>query len=322
MRLVDDLLDVARIMHGKITLREEEVCLATVVDRAVDVARPLIDERGHALAVAVPDEPTYVRADPARLEQILGNLLTNAAKYTDPGGELRVSVERDEGDAVLRVRDNGIGLAPEMLSRVFDLFTQTDATLARTRGGLGVGLTIARRLVEQHGGRIEARSEGLGKGSEFVMRLPALPARGQPRATSADVPFAPTWARILLAEDNVDAADALMLLLQVLGHEVEVVHDGPSALAALRAKPPDVALIDIGLPGMDGYEVAKRIRALSEGQAPLLVALTGYGRDEDRQSARAAGFDLHLTKPVELDALRALMVQVGSAEAEKLPIVY
>jgi signal transduction histidine kinase/CheY-like chemotaxis protein len=309
-RLVDDLLDVARITHGKIALRHEDVLLATVVERALESVRPFADERGHTLSVSVPEEGLAVRGDPERLEQVVVNLALNAVKYTEPGGTIAVGVERDGDEAVLRVRDTGIGLSTEMLPHVFDLFAQSERTPDRTQGGLGIGLTLVRHLVELHGGSSEAHSAGLGQGSEFVVRLPALPPGALRPASATSVPAPQRRARVLLVEDNTDAADALMMLLETLGHEVVVMHDGPSALIAMRTSAPDVALVDIGLPGMDGYDLARRMRALPQGRVVMLVALTGYGRAEDRQRAMAAGFDYHLTKPVELDALQGLVARV------------
>jgi signal transduction histidine kinase len=308
-RLVDDLLDVARITHGKIALRREDVFVATVVERSMESVRPVFEERRHTLSASLPEEMLAVRADPARLEQVLVNLLMNAAKYTEPGGTIGVRVERDGHEVVLRVHDTGIGLSANMLPHVFDLFTQSERALDRSQGGLGIGLTLVRHLVELHGGRIEAHSDGVGKGSEFVVRLPAVPCpEGRPEsATSVLGPE--RRARVLLVEDNSDAADALMMLLETLGHEVVVMHDAPSALTAMGSIVPDVALVDIGLPGMDGYDLARRIRELPKGRMVLLVALTGYGREEDKQRAMAAGFDCHLTKPVELHTLQGLVAR-------------
>jgi PAS domain S-box-containing protein len=312
-RLVDDLLDVSRITRGKIELRREPLEVAWVLARAVDATRQLVDKRGHALRVHVPKEPLHVQADPVRLEQVLVNLLTNAAKYTDPGGSISVVAERRAGNAELRVRDSGQGISKEMLGKVFDLFTQAERGLDRAQGGLGIGLTIVRTLVGMHGGTVEARSDGPGKGSEFIVRLPAL-ARGY-------APQAPAGAagqgqqasqrlrvsrRVLVVDDNVDAAESLAELLSTLGHEVRTAHDGLAALDAAGAFVPELVLLDIGLPGMDGYEVARRLRKLPRPPGPV-VALSGYGQESDRRRSADAGFDAHLVKPVELEMLEELI---------------
>ncbi len=317
-RLVDDLLDVTRVTRGKIALRKERLHLATVVGRAMEVARTQIEERGHTVSVSLPPEIT-VDADAGRLEQVLVNLLINAAKYTPPGGRIEVIAEALGEEMVLSVRDNGIGISAEILPHVFDLFAQASSGLDRAQGGLGLGLALVRRLVELHGGHVEARSGGCGHGAEFLVRLP-LPWGPEPEQRAdahggAAEPQAAPRARVLLVEDNVDVADALAMLLEVLGHSVEVTHDGLAALETMQRTRPDVMLIDIGLPGIDGFEVARRVRAAPGGSSMLLVALTGYGRDEDRERTRAAGFDYHLTKPVEVDALEGLVARLGVAEA-------
>jgi signal transduction histidine kinase/DNA-binding response OmpR family regulator len=307
VRLVDDLLDVARITRGKIQLRKEPVEMAAVAARAVETSRPLIDERRHALTVSVPDEPLWVAGDAARLAQVIANLLNNAAKYTEPGGRIELAVGRDGDCAVVRVRDTGVGLPPETLSSVFDLFTQVDRSLDRAQGGLGIGLTLVRRLVELHGGRVEAHSAGAGQGSEFIVTLPCLTDAPQP---AAEPPPARVEAggprRVLVVDDNVDGAESLATLLKLLGHEVHVAHDGPAALRATADVRPEVVFLDIGLPGMDGYEVARRLRRPGRNEA-LLVALTGYGQDEDRRRSREAGFDHHLVKPVDPAVLEELL---------------
>jgi two-component system CheB/CheR fusion protein len=321
--LLDDLLDVARIAQGRITLRKERVHLAEIIRRAVEATRPVVEERRQELSVALSPDDVGLEADPARVEQILVNLLTNSAKYTEPGGRITVAMEQPGDEAIITVRDSGIGIAPDMLPRVFDLFTQADRALDRAQGGLGVGLTVARRLVELHGGQIEARSEGLGKGAEFVVRLPALPAA--PDEVTPAPPPAPDYqgrARVLLVEDHHDAAESLRMLLEVLGHHVRVGRDGGAALEMARANVPDVMLIDIGLPGMDGYEVARRIRQQPDLKRVVLVALTGYATVEDRQAAFAAGFDYHLVKPVSPDALQNLVTRVGTDEPEEPPSVH
>jgi signal transduction histidine kinase/DNA-binding NarL/FixJ family response regulator len=308
-RLVDDLLDVSRFTRGKIELRKVPVELRPIVEGAVETVQPLLERQAHRLTVSMPEEPVVLEADATRIEQVLANLLNNAAKFTEPGGSLGLSVEVRDGEAVLTVQDNGQGIAPDLLPRIFDLFVQEDRSLARSHGGLGIGLTLVRSLVERHGGKVEARSEGPGRGSELVVRLPVLAteARIAEPAQAAEAPAPPDPARVLLVEDNVDAADALVELLRMWGHEVEVVHDGASAVAKAGEARPDVVLLDIGLPGMDGYQVARALRALPDLQDALLVALTGYGQEADRRRSAAAGFDHHLVKPVDLAELRRLV---------------
>jgi PAS domain S-box-containing protein len=310
-RLVDDLLDVSRITRGTVQLRTEPVELCTIIARAVETSRPPITLRQHKLTVTLPQESVLIEADPLRLAQVFGNLLNNAAKYTEEGGCIRVTVERGPNEALIRVRDTGIGISAEMLPRVFDLFTQADKSLDRSQGGLGIGLTLVQRLVELHGGTVEAHSAGLGQGSEFVVRLPLMGAvrtGSGPAPVSADGEEPSSRGRrVLIVEDNHDAAETLGLLLESTGQEVHVVHDGTAAVQAARSFRPDVVLLDIGLPGMNGYDVARRLRAERDLGQPLLVALTGYGQEEDRTRAREAGFDLYLVKPVDPDALKALL---------------
>jgi signal transduction histidine kinase/ActR/RegA family two-component response regulator len=319
-RLIDDLLDVARITQGRITLRNEHVYLYDVMTSAVASSRAFIESRGHQLRVSDLSDGVRVEGDPARLEQVIVNLLNNAAKYTEPGGKIDIVIERARGEAVLRVRDTGIGLAPELLPQVFDLFTQADRSLDRVHGGLGIGLTISRRLVLMHGGRIEAHSAGLGKGSEFVVCLPALGSaaedgRRERQPAGTDGAHAP--ARVLIVEDNPDAAESLRMLLELLGHRVRVAPEGLAALEAAHASPPEIMLIDIGLPGMDGYELAHRLRADSTLSGLVLVALTGYGRDEDKARSLAAGFDFHLVKPVNVAALESLLLALRKDSAAR-----
>jgi PAS domain S-box-containing protein len=313
-RLLDDLLDVSRINRGWIELRKEVVDLAALVGRAVEAVRPLLEERRHELSVSLPPEPVRLSGDPTRLEQLLTNLLNNSAKYTDPGGQVWLTVERDRQEIVVRVRDTGIGIAADVLPRIFDLFVQGQHGLDRSQGGVGIGLTLARRLVELHGGRIEARSPGLGRGSEFTVRLPALaePA-GRPGAPLASgdhsAPAPVTSHRVLVVDDNVDAAESLAMFLRLSAQEVRVAYNGPDALAQAATFQPELVILDIGLPGMDGYEVAKRLRAHPVNHDALLVALTGWGQDEDRRRSRAAGFDHHLVKPVDPATLQRFLVQ-------------
>jgi len=314
-RLVDDLMDVSRIHWGKIELRSEEVDLASVVRRAVEASMPLIDERRHDLRIELPETPVGLKGDPTRLEQILDNLLNNAAKYTDPGGRIRLVAAREGECAVIRVQDTGIGIEPEMLSKVFGLFVQAERRLDRSKGGMGIGLSLVRQLVEMHGGTILAHSEGPGRGSEFVVRLPAPTVEdGHPhgiRAVASPSPpsnSTPARRRILVVDDNEDSARTMALLLvRLWKQEVRVAHDGPSAVEAALSFLPEVILLDIGLPGLSGYEVAERLRRRPEFAGTLLVAMTGWGQDEDRRRSREAGFDRHLVKPVDPEALRKLL---------------
>ncbi len=308
-RLVDDLLDVSRITRGKVKLAREPLELATIVHRAVEASRPLIDARRHQLTVALPPEPVRLEGDLTRLVQVVGNLLNNAAKYTDEGGRIHIEAAAENGEAVIRVRDNGMGLPPDLLPHVFDLFTQADRSLDRSQGGLGVGLTLARRLVELHGGRVEARSEGPGQGSEFIVRLPAAASSAGAGTAEAGepVPSAAQGLRILVVEDNVDSAEMMSFLLELRGYQVRTAYHGPEALEVARAFHPQVVLCDIGLPGMNGYEVAARLREQPDFQRTTLIALTGYGQEDARRRAQEAGFDHHLVKPVEPDALEALL---------------
>ena len=308
VRLVDDLLDVSRITRGLVHLERQPVEIANVVARAVEMASPLLEQRQHALAVDVPVTGMEVYGDPDRLAQVVANLLTNAAKYTPPGGSIRVRGYVEDGEIVLSVRDNGQGLSAELLPRVFNLFVQGPRSADRREGGLGVGLTLVRSLVAAHDGRVEAHSDGPGKGSTFVVRLPAS-VQG-PRAGTADAGDAPPRptgraVRILLVDDNIDAADLLTELFTRNGHEVAAAHDGPAALAALERFTPEVAVLDIGLPVMDGYELAARIRERLGAGSPAFVAVTGYGQESDQARSRAAGFQAHLVKPINLEALLA-----------------
>jgi two-component system CheB/CheR fusion protein len=316
-RLVDELLDVSRISRGKVALRQETVDLGLVVNRAVETVQPLLDARRHRLTLFLPADGIWLAADPARLGQVLANLLENAAKFTPEGGEIDLAVARDDGAAVVRVRDSGIGMEREFLPHAFDFFSQADASLARTTGGLGLGLALARHLIEQHGGSIEAFSSGPGQGSEFVVRLP-LASGPTPRleaataaAESTDADVAPR--RILVVDDSVDAAESLARWLQLYGHSTATANDGRTALDVARSFRPEVVLLDIGLPGMDGYEVARRLRQQPETAPALLVALTGYGHEEHRLRSRQAGFDAHLVKPVDLKAMQELLARPRQA---------
>jgi PAS domain S-box-containing protein len=315
-RLVDDLLDVARITKGKVQLHPEPVELAVVLQRAVETSRLLLDSRRHELVVALPAQPVWLRADPARLEQVVTNLLTNAAKYTEPGGRVWLTAALGQDRVMVQVRDTGAGIAPDLLPHIFDLFTQAERTLDRSQGGLGVGLTLVKSLVEMHGGTIRAASGGLGQGSEFTLELPVLPASAARPMETAGTPAAPTGSlRVMVVDDNWDAADSLAMLLRLTGHEVQTAHDGASALSAAGAFHPAVIFLDIGLPGMDGYQVAERMRRQPELAGVVLVALTGYGQEEDRRRSQAVGFDYHLVKPADpqqvLELLGMLVNRLG-----------
>ena len=312
-RMVDDLLDVSRITRGKVDLQKETIALAEVVELAIEASRPLIEDYQHQLTIALPAEPVLLEVDPARLAQVLSNLLNNAAKYTDEGGQISLTAERLGEDVIVRVRDTGIGIAPELLPKIFDLFTQADRTLSRSRGGLGIGLTLVRSLIELHDGRVTAQSKGLGQGSEFVVRLPAAVGTraGSHHSNAADDPPNPRLPRrrILVVDDKRSNAQSLKLLLQALGQDVYTAYDGLAGLELARQHLPDVVLLDIGLPLMDGYEVARRCREEPGLKGMTLVAMTGYGQDSDRQRSQEAGFDAHLVKPVNLQDLMLLLAQ-------------
>lgn len=316
VRLVDDLMDVSRITRGKIELRKERVEVARVIHHAIETSRPLIDANGHELLIDVPVQPIYVNADVTRLAQVISNLLNNAAKYTEHGGRITVSVKHDHGHAMLSVRDTGIGIPPHMLPHVFELFTQVDGSLDRSQGGLGIGLTLVKRLVEMHGGCVEAHSEGRGMGSEFVIRLPVVLALVDEESAD-DGRTAETSARrrILVADDNRDAAISLALMLKIMGNEVQTAHDGMEALQAAAAFRPDVILLDIGMPNVNGYEAASRIRQQPWGKKITLVAVTGWGQDDDRRRSHEAGFDFHVVKPVEPAQLEKLLGELKSVTA-------
>jgi signal transduction histidine kinase/ActR/RegA family two-component response regulator len=307
-RLVDDLLDVSRINLGKIDLRMEPVDLAVVAMQALEASRPLLAAREHEVAVELPPQPVRVHGDVIRLTQMISNLLNNAAKYTDRGGTVRLRVGGEGAEAIVTVSDTGIGIPADMLGHVFDLFAQVREARDRSKGGLGIGLTLVKRLVEMHGGYVRASSAGAGRGSEFVLGFPLLAATpAEAGAAKIVVKHAGVTRRVLIADDNVDAAEALRRLLELQRHQVEVVHDGEAAVAALSRSEPEVVLLDIGLPGLDGLEVARRIRAGGGAWRPLLVAVTGLGREEDRRRSADAGFDHHLVKPIDLASLAALM---------------
>jgi two-component system, sensor histidine kinase len=311
VRLVDDLIDVSRISTGRLGIKKERVELQAVVHNAVEIVSSFIEKRGHALRIELPTQPVWIDADPTRLAQVFSNLLNNAAKYTDQGGTITFHAEVDGAGVQVRVTDNGIGIPPDMLAHIFDMFAQVDQSLERSQAGLGVGLTLARRLVELHGGTLEARSAGSGQGSSFVIRLP-LATDIMPTAVlqpwAGDEP-PPVRHRILLADDNVDFATTLATLLRGLGHEVLVTHDGEQALRAAPEFRPDFAFLDIGLPGRNGYDLARGLRERGATERTVLVAVTGWGQEKDRQLAVEAGFDLHLVKPVKLAQIQEILRQ-------------
>ncbi|MBC8118989.1 MAG: PAS domain-containing protein [Burkholderiaceae bacterium] len=314
VRLVDDLLDVSRISSGKISLQKDHVSLALIVTNAVEASRPLIESGHHQLTVTLPEEPLYVEADLTRMAQVLQNLLNNAAKYTPPGGQINLHAAFDGRQVAIRITDNGIGIPPDMLSYIFDLFTQVGRSIEWQTGGLGIGLTLVKRLVEMHGGTVEARSFGLDQGSEFTVRLPAFVQTSQGSTESDGTTPANSAARlrILVVDDNVDAADTLAELLRASGHGVQTEYDGVAAVDAARSHRPDVVLLDIGLPKLNGYDAARQIRL--HGARTMLVAVTGWGQDEDRRRSREAGFDHHLVKPVDPLMLERILASVCSRE--------
>jgi PAS domain S-box-containing protein len=311
IRLVDDLLDVSRITRGLVGLRKEPVSLADVVGQAVEMANPAIQGRGHDLTLTLPREPLSVEGDRVRLTQVVFNLLHNAAKYTDPGGKVWLTAGREGGQAVVRVRDSGQGMASDLVPKVFDLFTQAERPPDRSQGGLGLGLTLVRRLVEMHGGTVEARSEGPGKGSEFIIRLPQMRAEPAEAPQPPRQPLAPAAAalvdRVLVVDDNREVAESLVMLLQGLARDVRMVHSGQEALDVAKEYHPNVIVCDLGMPGMDGYEVARRARREPGLANTLLAAVSGYGQDEHRRRSKEAGFDRHLVKPIGWATLEELL---------------
>ncbi len=306
VRLVDDLLDVSRISTGKLALRRERVELRSVAQNALEAVEPLIASRGHALAVDMPPPGVYANVDPTRLAQVFLNLLNNAVKFTDPNGRIEFRVALEAGELVAVVRDNGIGVAPEMREHIFEMFAQADGSLERSTTGLGVGLSLSRRLVELHGGTLEARSEGVGRGAEFIVRIALDPAApGRPAREPGAVELRPSHHRILVADDNRDFAVSLAALLRSMGNEVRVEHDGVAAAAAAQEFQPEFAFLDIGLPKLNGFDLARTLRARS--RSCRLVAVTGWGQESDRQRARDAGFDDYIVKPVEMDRVQAIL---------------
>jgi CheY-like chemotaxis protein len=306
---VDDLLDVSRVTRGKLKIHGEPIDINAAVARAVEAARPLMDGRRHRLDVALSPEPIVVNGDLTRLTQVILNLLNNAAKYTPEEGRVGVSVRAEGNEAVVQVRDNGLGIPPGLLERVFDLFAQGERTLDRAEGGLGIGLTLARRLIGLHGGTINAHSEGPGKGSTFTVRLPRIRlSLGDGGALPIAIKPAARTRSVLVVDDNADSAASIAVFLRLLGHQVETEASGVAALRRINEEvPPEVVVLDIGLPGLDGYEVARRVRAGTHGGAVRLFAMTGYGQEEDRQRSKEAGFDAHLVKPVDPSELAKLI---------------
>jgi signal transduction histidine kinase len=308
VRLVDDLLELSRITRGQIELRRERIELAAIVRSAVETSAPFVEAARHQLAIALPTEPLFIDADPVRMVQVISNLLNNAVKYTDDGGQIWISSRAIDGQAVISVRDTGIGIAPKMQSRIFEMFAQVDRSAGRSYGGLGIGLTLVKSLVEMHGGSVEVKSKGEGQGSEFVVRLPlAAQDAASSAPTPARTPTALSSQRILVVDDNRDSAESLRMLLTLLGAEVQVAYDGAHALSVIQEFHPGVVLLDLGMPEMDGYEVAKRIRQRPEFDDVVLIALTGWGQEEDRRRAQHAGFDHHLVKPADITSLQALL---------------
>jgi CheY-like chemotaxis protein/two-component sensor histidine kinase len=308
-RLIDDLLDIARITRNKLELRRQRLDLRGVIQQAVESGRPLAEAAKHEVKVELPAEPLAVLGDHVRLAQILGNLLSNAYKYTEPGGHVTVRARREAGEVVVSVKDDGIGIRPDLLPRVFDIFTQVDSRLERARGGLGLGLALVKRLVEMHGGSVEAFSQGLGRGSEFSVRLPALAAGSESLYEPAQREIGPTPVRkrILIVDDLRDSAESLELLLRLAGHETRIAFDGVEAVEVADAFRPDVVLLDLGMPRLDGFEACRRIRAQPWANGVLFVAVTGWGQDTERQRSREAGFDAHLVKPVDFEELDELL---------------
>lgn len=312
VRLVDDLLDVSRISRGKIELRLSRIELQSAIRQAVEAARPLIESLNHELTVTLPPQPLYLNADATRLAQVFGNLLNNACKFTERGGRISLSVEQEEGRAVIRIKDSGLGIESSQLVHVFDIFVQVDTSLERATTGLGIGLTLVKSLVEMHHGTVEARSDGIGRGSEFVVRLPLHMELGKsaPSMTASDDSSPTTGKRILVVDDNRDSADSMALLLKLSGNETHTAADGLEAIEAAQSLRPDVILLDIGLPSLNGYEVCRRIRAQDWGKRMVLVALTGWGQDDDRKKSSEAGFNAHVVKPVEFDDLVKLLSEL------------
>ncbi len=313
--LLDDLLDISRISNGKLKLRKEPVDLTSAVESALELARPLIDAKQHMLHIELPAKPLWLEADPLRLAQIISNLLTNAAKYTDPKGQIRLRASREGNELSVHVCDNGIGISAEMLPKIFEMFSQAVPTLERTEGGLGIGLALVHGFAALHGGSVQARSEGLGKGSEFILRLPlGTVSNNRPEKQPAAAAVQPvTGRKVLVVDDNRDAAETLSILIKLCGCDVRTSFNGSEALEVAEVFQPDVALLDIGMPGLNGYEMAQQIRRRLWGKRMRLIAVTGWGQEDDKRRAMAAGFDYHLRKPIDSDSLRSLLNAGGKA---------
>jgi CheY-like chemotaxis protein len=308
VRLVDDLLDLNRITHDRLELRCSDVELSSVIQQAVEVARPLIDAAGHNLTIDLPREPIYLHADRARLAQVFGNLLNNSSKYTRPNGTISLRAKRNGDEVEVTVRDNGAGIPTDKLNSIFDMFMQVDRTAERSQGGLGIGLTLVKRLAEMHGGSIEARSAGEGQGSEFFVRLPILKKPPTVLSAASDAAVESlSQRRILIVDDNKDSADSLALLLEITGNKTYMAHDGVEAVEAIEKHRPEVVLLDIGLPKLDGHEVCRRVREKPWGKDIVVIALTGWGQEDDRRKSEEAGFNGHLVKPVDYDKLLELL---------------
>jgi len=318
VRLVDDLLDLNRITHDRLELRKSEVELSSVIQQAVEVARPLIDAAGHKLSIELPREPIYLNADRARLAQVFGNLLNNSCKYTRPAGTVSLSAEQTDGEVVVRVKDNGAGIPADKLDSIFDMFMQVDRSSERSQGGLGIGLTLVKRLTEMHGGSVEAKSDGEGKGSEFIVRLPLRDQTTDVTQPERERVEASAGRRVLIVDDNRDSADSLAMLLEITGNQTYMAHDGEEALEAIEQHRPEVVLLDIGLPKLTGHEVCRWLRAKPWGQDIVVIALTGWGQEDDRRKSEEAGFNGHLVKPVDYDKLLELLSTLTGSEMRAL----
>jgi CheY-like chemotaxis protein len=314
IRLVDDLLDVSRVTTGKLVLQTARVDLQTVIDAALETTRAVIEQAGHALSVTVPQDPIFVDGDATRLAQVLSNLLNNSAKYTPPGGRIQLRAGSENGMAILAVQDDGIGIPPDMLASIFEMFTQVDRTLEKSSGGLGIGLSLVKGLVEMHGGLIEVRSDA-GRGSEFIVRLPTERRAAQAAASPAAIEPTAVYRRrrILVADDNVDAAESMRLLLEMLGNTVSTANDGIQAVDVAEAFRPELILLDIGMPRLNGYDACRQIRERDWGKSALIVAMTGWGQDEDKRRSLEIGFDQHLVKPVDPEALEKLLATLDGS---------
>lgn len=308
-RLVDDLMDVSRISRGRIQLRKQRIDLKTAIENAVEACRTLIDAKRHQLSTSIPTD-IWLEADATRIEQVFVNLLTNAAKYSADGSVISITVAQETLEAVTRIRDTGMGIAPDLLPHIFELFTQADRSLDRSEGGLGIGLAIVRKLIELHDGSVEANSNGIGKGSEFVVRLPVTQDVPEMKIETPQTPDQ-VPLRILVVDDNMDSAMTMRMALALKGHQVEAAHDGPAAIQVAEDQKPDVILMDIGLPGLNGYQVAERLRASPDLKKITLVAMTGYGQEDDRKRSKQAGFDHHMVKPVDHEHLHQLIALIG-----------